>query len=123
MALPGAKRSTQRSWLENAARASVAVLDATVSASGVRAGDCRRASVLPLPAATTTVNPASTSRATAVSKVSEATLPRLMLTTPGRCPWAGIQSVRVDPQDAGVVAQALQQAADLCGRHRGGKAL
>src|SRR5690348_2729720 len=75
MFTPGAKMSMQRPQFENVARRSVvASMAPTVTASGTRAGEKLQASMLALPAATTTATPAPMTRWTAAS-IDESGLP------------------------------------------------
>ena len=80
---PGAKMSRHVPKLENDDRASVFVVEPTVTAAGARAGDELQASTLLLPAATTNVTPALIELFTAVSSAVLAPPPRLMLATAG----------------------------------------
>jgi len=65
MLLPGAQISTQDPKLLKPERASVLVVEPTVTAEGTNAGEKKHASELVLPAATTTVTPALTAASTA----------------------------------------------------------
>ena len=75
---PGAKTSRHVPWFENEERASVFVVEPTVMAAAVRAGDELQAFVFSLPAATAKVTPAVTALLTAVSSAEEMPPPRLM---------------------------------------------
>src|SRR6185503_4778777 len=81
---PGAKTSTQVPKFENDERASVVVVDPTVSAVATRAGEELQAFALLLPAAIAYVTPEAIELATAVSRAVETPPPRLMFATAGR---------------------------------------
>src|SRR5690606_7320526 len=85
MSEPGAYRSTTEPKLEKSDWASSLVLEATVRASGTRAGEPWPASADSLPAATAKVTPEAMALATAASRAGSAAPPRLMLATEG--PW------------------------------------
>src|SRR5205085_12013178 len=80
---PGAKMSTHEPKLEKLERASDDVDDATVIASGARAGEPLHAFEFSLPAATTMVTPALVALRIAVSVAVDAPPPRLMFATDG----------------------------------------
>ncbi len=89
---PGANRSRHGPKLENDALASLVSVAPTVSAFGVRAGDCEHAVVLLLPADTAYVTPDAIDAVTAASMASLADPPRLMLATAGDWWFAVTQS-------------------------------
>ena len=80
---PGAKMSTHEPKFEYEARVSVESVAPTVMADGALAGDAVHASAFELPAATTTVMPLATARATASFIDALDPPPRLMLRTAG----------------------------------------
>src|SRR5215212_4511450 len=80
---PGAKMSTHVPKFEKDERASELVVEPTVMAAGVRAGETLQAFWFSLPAATAKVTPALMALLTAVSSAEEAPPPRLMLATAG----------------------------------------
>mmetsp|Transcript_7196 Transcript_7196/g.18880 ORF Transcript_7196/g.18880 Transcript_7196/m.18880 type:complete len:206 (+) Transcript_7196:309-926(+) len=84
---PGAWRSTQLPWLEKDDLASEDVVDPTVIASGADAGDVLQASPSSLPAAATTMTPASYAALTARFWESERPPPRDMEMTAGTPGW------------------------------------
>jgi hypothetical protein len=81
---PGAKTSTQLPKLLKEDRASVFVVEPTVRATGILAGEVPHAFALEFPAATTTETFAATAFSTAlVSNAEDSAIPRLMLMTQG----------------------------------------
>ena len=80
---PGAKRSTQVPKFEKDERASVLVVEPTVSALAARAGETLHAFWFSFPAATAYVTPAATELLTEVSSADDAQPPRLMFATAG----------------------------------------
>ena len=81
--LPGAKISTTEPKLEKEERASVEVVEPTVMASGVLAGDEVEASVLLFPAATHITIPSVMALLTASSVACDAPPPNDILPTAG----------------------------------------
>jgi len=93
MLTPGAKMSMQLPQLLKLALASLLDVAATVMADGANAGEYWHASAFELPAATTTVTPASVARSIAVpTKLCVPRPPKLALMTAGRRPFCTIQS-------------------------------
>src|SRR3954468_24757784 len=80
---PGAKMSTHVPKFEKDERASVEVVEPTVMAAAVRAGETLEAFWFSLPAATAKTTPALMALLTAVSSAEDAPPPRLMLATAG----------------------------------------
>ena len=78
---PGALMSTHVPQFEKEDLASVLVVEATVMAVGVLAGERSHASVFSFPAATAYVTPAATEFATAFLSADEKPPPRLLLAT------------------------------------------
>ena len=66
------------------------VVDPTVSALAAEAGEAVQASVLELPAATTTLMPSATARSTASLRPWAVPPPRLMLSTAGPLTWSAM---------------------------------
>lgn len=85
---PGAYTSTHAPKLLNDDLTSSRVVEPTVNADDSDAGEVRHASLLELPAATTTTTPDSTSADTAELNISLLDPPRLMLTTQGSVGFA-----------------------------------
>lgn len=81
MSTPGAVMSTHGPKLEKVASVSLMFEAATVIAADAEAGDVKQASACSLPAATTTVTPASCTACTALFTASEKPPPRDMTTT------------------------------------------
>ena len=71
IALPGAKMSTQLPQLEKEERASLEVVEPTVSAFGAEAGEAEQASAFELPAATAKVIPSAIAFCVAVLSAAE----------------------------------------------------
>ncbi len=86
---PGAYTSTQGPKLLNDDFSSTRVVEPTDTTDDADAGEKRHASLLELPAATTTTTPEATAADTTLLNMSLFEPPRLMLTTHG---WEGFAS-------------------------------
>jgi hypothetical protein len=93
---PGANKSRHDPKFEKLERASADVVEPTVIAAAARAGDVVHASVLLLPAATTTATPLATSVATAESSDELTPPPRLMFAT-ARCSTGRFFAIQSSP--------------------------
>src|SRR3712207_9173664 len=88
---PGAKMSTQVPKFEKEERASLEVVEPTVIAAAVRAGETLQAFWFSLPAATAKTTPALIAPLTAESSAEDAPPPRLMFATAGSTRFCATQ--------------------------------